>query len=291
MRRVELPELGDLFEQPWLATMATHRSNGSVLLSAVWWEWDGESFWVSIPEGDIKDRHILRDPQVSLSLAEEASFPGRGLEIVATAQRVADPGAAGLRRIATRYLGAHVADEWLTQFDPAMPWVLLRLTPTRVRAWDHRDEPLLQRAAPSWPGGHSSLPSPDGVTDGQGREVISATRTNAKTLRLPGRDWALLLGPEKGDVRNVTLGYSTFPSGSAPSGHRHPAEEELIFVVSGRGQLRTTDATIELEPGVAVFIPPGVDHATIAGDDGRLELLTVFSPPVVPGSYESGSGT
>jgi len=290
VRRVDLSELGDLFEQPWLATLATHRKDGSVLLSPIWWEWDGEAFWVSIPEGDIKDRHILRDPTVSLSMAEEASFPGRGLEIVATAERRPDPGPAGLRRIAARYLGAEVADRWLAQFDPAMPWILLRLQPTRVRAWDHVDEPLLSDALPVWPGGRSSLPTSPPPSDGAVREVVSATSGGARKLRLPGREWALLLGPENGGVRNVTLGYSTFPKGSAPTGHRHPAEEELIFVVAGRGELRTAEATIQLEPGVAVFIPPGIDHATAADADAQLELVTVFSPPVVPGSYESGDG-
>ncbi len=158
MQRVTLADLGDLFEQPWLATLATHRQDGSVLLSPVWWEWDGEAFWISVPENDIKDRHVTRDPRVSLSLAEEASFPGRGLEIGAIAERHPDPGAAGLRRIATRYMGAEITNEWLKQFRE-VEWELLRLPPERVRAWDHRDEPLLQRATPQWPGGGPSLPS------------------------------------------------------------------------------------------------------------------------------------
>jgi PPOX class probable F420-dependent enzyme len=159
MRRVTLADLGDLFEQPWLATLATHRKDGSVLLSPVWWEWDGEAIWISVPENDIKDRHVMRDPLVSFSLAEEASFPGRGLEIGALVGRHPDPAAAVLRRIAARYLGEDVAAEWLEQF-PEVEWVLLRLEPRRVRAWDHRDEPLLRRAAPQWPGARRSLPSP-----------------------------------------------------------------------------------------------------------------------------------
>jgi PPOX class probable F420-dependent enzyme len=161
MQRVTLADLGDMFQQPWLATLATHRKDGSVLLSPVWWEWDGEAFWISIPQDDIKDRHITRDPRVSLSLAEEASFPGRGLEIGAVVEKVPDPGAVGLRRIATRYLGAKVADEWLQQFHDVQ-WLLLQLKPDRVRAYDHRDEPLLREAMPHWPSGQSSLPSPPG---------------------------------------------------------------------------------------------------------------------------------
>lgn len=150
MQRVDLHDLGDMLEQPWLATMATHRKDGSVLLSAVWWEWDGDALWVSVPEGDIKDRHLVLDPRVSISLAEEASYPGRGLEIGGVAERHPDAGGEGLRRIATRYLGKAVADEWMTQFAD-VAWILLRIAPTRVRAWDHLDEPLLRQAEPQWP--------------------------------------------------------------------------------------------------------------------------------------------
>ena len=35
MQRVTLADLGDLFEQPWLATLATHRKDGSVVKNRV----------------------------------------------------------------------------------------------------------------------------------------------------------------------------------------------------------------------------------------------------------------
>jgi quercetin dioxygenase-like cupin family protein len=119
--------------------------------------------------------------------------------------------------------------------------------------------------------------------------LIASKRSSAKVLKLPGREWALLLGPENGHVRNITLGYSTFPPGSAPAGHRHAQEEELVYVISGRGLLTSVDSVVNLEPGVAVYIPPGVEHATASSADEALELITVFSPPVVPGSYEPPS--
>jgi LacI family transcriptional regulator len=134
-----------------------------------------------------------------------------------------------------------------------------------------------------------SDPSRSEAVVGKGGEMLFASKlSSAKILNLPGRDWSLLLGPDVGSVRNVTLGYSTFPPGSAPAGHTHPAEEEIVFVVKGRGRLISPDCTIELEPGVAVYIPVGVEHATAADPDETLELVTVFSPPVVPGSYERG---
>jgi mannose-6-phosphate isomerase-like protein (cupin superfamily) len=70
----------------------------------------------------------------------------------------------------------------------------------------------------------------------------------------------------------------------------HPAEEETIYVVSGRGRLVSPEATANLEPGVSVFIPVGTFHATESDGPEPLELVCLFSPPVVPGSYERGDG-
>jgi len=84
----------------------------------------------------------------------------------------------------------------------------------------------------------------------------------------------------------MTLGFSIFPAGSAPPGHTHPAEEEMIYVISGRGHIITDTMVVDLSPGVAVYIPPGLAHATSADEGEPLQLLTAFSPPVIPGSYE-----
>jgi len=113
------------------------------------------------------------------------------------------------------------------------------------------------------------------------------TRESAEVLQLPGRDWLLCMGPGIGDVQNLTVGLSIFPPGSAPPGHVHDAEEEVIYVVSGHGELRTSEGSVPLEPGTCVYVPSGLRHATASYGPESLELVTAFSPPVVPGSYEA----
>jgi quercetin dioxygenase-like cupin family protein len=115
------------------------------------------------------------------------------------------------------------------------------------------------------------------------------TRAEAQVFPLPGRDWLLYIGPQNSPAHNVSVGVAVFPPGSRPTGHVHPAEEETIYVISGRGRLVTAEATAELEPGVAVFIPIGAFHATESDGPDPLELVCLFSPPVVPGSYERKS--
>jgi quercetin dioxygenase-like cupin family protein len=120
--------------------------------------------------------------------------------------------------------------------------------------------------------------------------LLKITRADAEAYELPGRVWHLYVGPENSPAQNLTVGVAVFPPGSAPPGHIHETQEEVIYIISGSGQLVTSQGTAELSPGTAVFIPVGLHHATVSAGDEPLELVSVFSPPVVPGSYESKSG-
>jgi quercetin dioxygenase-like cupin family protein len=120
--------------------------------------------------------------------------------------------------------------------------------------------------------------------------IKRVAREEAQVFPLPGRDWLLYIGPENSPARNVSVGVSIFPPGSHPAGHVHEREEETIYVTAGHGRLVTAEATAELEPGVSVFIPVGTFHATESDGPGPLELVCLFSPPVVPGSYEQRPG-
>jgi oxalate decarboxylase/phosphoglucose isomerase-like protein (cupin superfamily) len=110
-------------------------------------------------------------------------------------------------------------------------------------------------------------------------------REEAQVHHLPQRDWYLYVGPETG-AANLTVGWATFPPGAAPEGHVHPTQEEVIYITRGRGELVTPEGTAQLEPGTVVYIPIGLFHATVSHGPEPLEMVTSFSPPVVPGSYE-----
>jgi mannose-6-phosphate isomerase-like protein (cupin superfamily) len=115
-------------------------------------------------------------------------------------------------------------------------------------------------------------------------------RQEAERFPLPGRDWFLYIGPQNSPAQHLTVSVAVFPPGSKPAGHVHEAEEETVYVVSGHGRLVTPEASADLEPGVAVFIPIGTHHATESDGPEPLEMVCVFSPPIVPGGYERGRG-
>jgi PPOX class probable F420-dependent enzyme len=149
VRKVEINQLGEMLEQPWLAILATNRRQGGVLLSPVWFEWDGTAFVISVVRGDFKEKHIRENPHVTICIAEEETFPGRMLEASGVATLEPDPGAVGIARIAERYLGSDLVRPWISQYG-SFEWEIMRMIPEHVRALDHRDEPFLRAAKPRY---------------------------------------------------------------------------------------------------------------------------------------------
>ena len=107
---------------------------------------------------------------------------------------------------------------------------------------------------------------------------------------LPGRDWYYMLGPQNCQTRNLTFGLAEFPSGTLAAPHTHETQEEIIYILAGEGAIITDGETVRLEPGLAVFIPPGLPHRIRADGQEPLKLVTLFSPPVVPGAYDPTHG-
>ena len=132
-------DLGDLLELPVLATLATHRKDGSILLSPVWHEWADGGFSISIWAQDIKAKNLARDPRTTVIVAEN-ELPYRGIEVSGKATVEALPDLMPLvRRLAQRYMGKEAGIAYAETFaDDALG--LIRLTPGTVRAWDFRDD-------------------------------------------------------------------------------------------------------------------------------------------------------
>lgn len=117
-------------------------------------------------------------------------------------------------------------------------------------------------------------------------KLETAHLENCIVYNLPGRDWFYLLGPENSGAKNLCFGLADFPGGTLAGFHTHEAEEEILYVISGTGAIITEEEEIRFEPGVAVLIPQGVPHRIRADGKETLRVVTVFSPPVVPGAYD-----
>jgi PPOX class probable F420-dependent enzyme len=137
-KNLTIDQLGDFVREPWCATLATYRSDGTVLLSPVWHEWVDGGFNVVTLASDVKARHLRRDPRAGLVVAEN-SPPYRGVEVSARTVLRDDAGARTLARIAVRYLGAERGEAYArAAAEEAL--VVVRIEPGRLRIWDFADE-------------------------------------------------------------------------------------------------------------------------------------------------------
>jgi PPOX class probable F420-dependent enzyme len=134
MTRRTVEELGDLLDLPYVAVLSTWREDGTALLSPVWHEWRDGGFTVDIPVGDIKLRHLQRDPHATIVVYDHA-WPSRGFEVSGVAT-IGSEDPETTRRIAVRYLGPTNGPRYLEGVGAS---VIVRLEPGRARGWDFVD--------------------------------------------------------------------------------------------------------------------------------------------------------
>jgi PPOX class probable F420-dependent enzyme len=133
---LEPTDLPGFLDLPIVAVLATHRRDGSVLLSPVWHEWQDGGFNVSTSSGDVKVRHVTRHPNASIVVAE-SSAPYRGIEVRCTPRLVPDPGNEVGVRLAVRYLGEERGRAYAASLGDD---IVIRLEPGDLRVWDFADE-------------------------------------------------------------------------------------------------------------------------------------------------------
>jgi PPOX class probable F420-dependent enzyme len=129
-----LADVQTLLDAPAAAVLTTTRKDGSALVSPVWYRWNGTVFEVVIAVGDLKLRHLERDPSCALVVFETVP-PFRGVEVRGRA--VLTPGdVTEIRKsIAGRYLGPE-AGERFAAARAAKPGVLVQLSSEEPRVWD-----------------------------------------------------------------------------------------------------------------------------------------------------------
>jgi PPOX class probable F420-dependent enzyme len=123
-----------LLEAPSPAVLTTYRKDGSAHTVPVWFRWVDEAFEVVIAKGDIKLRHLARDPRCVL-VVFEAVRPFRGVEVRGDGELVDGDVTAARAAIAGRYLGVGDGERFAAE-RRSRPGVLLRLVPDSPRVWD-----------------------------------------------------------------------------------------------------------------------------------------------------------
>ena len=132
-----LDDLDGFLELPVLAVLATHRRDGTVLLSPVWHRWRDGGFEIWVGGNDVKVRHLRRDPRATVLVAE-TDPPYRGVEVRGEAALIDRDVVGSALEIASRYVG----EERGTAFvgSNAGDDLIVRIAPGEIRVWDFTDD-------------------------------------------------------------------------------------------------------------------------------------------------------
>ena len=105
-------------------------------------------------------------------------------------------------------------------------------------------------------------------------------------------DWGVMewiAHPPNSGAQDLTFIRVTLTPGGGHDFHKHPDQEEVIYVNKGQITQWLEDQEQVLQPGEAIYIPKGVVHASFNADDASedAEMLVVLGPCVGELGYET----
>lgn len=85
------------------------------------------------------------------------------------------------------------------------------------------------------------------------------------------------------DATELLLVRVRMPAGRAHQFHRHPAMEEIIYIISGTAEQWVESERRILGPGDSAHIPRDVVHGTYNAGEDTLVFLAILSPALFEG--------
>lgn len=81
--------------------------------------------------------------------------------------------------------------------------------------------------------------------------------------------------------RGIVCDFVCFEPGQKADLHKHPVQDEIFFVVEGKGTIIFEEREpIPVEAGSVIFTPSGVTHGVETVNDERLILMLIKGPGV-----------
>ena len=114
------------------------------------------------------------------------------------------------------------------------------------------------------------------MTEAVARRFVTAQDVEVEELPWGPHEW--LCRPGLTDARDLLLVRVRMPPGTGHAFHRHPAMEEIIYVVSGTAEQWVDRESRRLGPGDIAHIPKDMVHGTWNGGDDTLVFLAILSP-------------
>jgi quercetin dioxygenase-like cupin family protein len=103
-------------------------------------------------------------------------------------------------------------------------------------------------------------------------------------------DWGSLgwvSRPQSTEAAKLTVIEVTLNPGGGHNFHKHPDQEEVIYVLEGEVEQWLEQESQTLRPGDAVFIKADIVHASFNNSATPAKLLAILGPCVGEGGYVS----
>lgn len=113
---------------------------------------------------------------------------------------------------------------------------------------------------------------------GEKGPIHFVTTGEMEVEELPWGPHEWLSRPGLTDAEELLLVRVRMPPGQGHAFHRHPAMEEIIYVVSGEAEQWVDRQSRVLGPGDVAHIPKDVVHGTYNAGDEILVFLAILSP-------------
>jgi len=89
-----------------------------------------------------------------------------------------------------------------------------------------------------------------------------------------------LSAPAMTGCESLTAIRIELPAGGGHTFHRHPEQEEFLYVIEGSVELWVEDESRTLGAGDACFVPRNVVHASFNDSPDRVLMLAILGPSV-----------
>ena len=89
-----------------------------------------------------------------------------------------------------------------------------------------------------------------------------------------------IIGQETVGAKNVEVVLGIIDPGGQAEPHFHSGIEQVLYLLEGRVAVKMQGEEEKMEPGDAVYFPPGEKHQVDVLGDQPARLLVIYAPPL-----------
>ena len=115
-------------------------------------------------------------------------------------------------------------------------------------------------------------------------KFIPAAAAEREKLEWGGLAW--LSRPQTTGAKDLVVIEVSLAPGGGHAFHKHPNQEEVIYVISGSVEQWLEKERRTLGPGDSIFIPADTVHASFNKSKDDAKLIAILGPCVGPEGYE-----